>query len=281
MFSLVKFQHTIFALPFALSSLFVASQGLPTWQEFLLIILAMVFSRNAAMAFNRIVDRDIDAINPRTASREIPKGDISLVNASLFCAINACLFVVTASFFNDLTLALSPLALIIVMGYSLTKRFTHHTQLFLGLALGISPIAVWIAITGSISPFALYLGAGVFSWVAGFDIIYSTLDHDFDKEQDLKNMVVRYGIPLSLNIARVLHITTILMFVMAGYVRGMYPFYYIGCLIVAGILIYEHRLVKPNDLSRVDMAFFTLNGYVSLLFFLFVLADVYWHRFFA
>lgn len=272
---MIKFQHSIFALPFALSSFFVATQGQINWISLLWIILAMVTARNAAMSFNRIVDRDIDAQNPRTESREIPSGKLSLGFAKGFCVINCLLFVLIAYQFNPLTFILSPAALMIVLGYSLTKRFTHATQLFLGLSLGIAPIATWIAMTGQLSAYALYLGAGVFFWVAGFDLIYSCLDENFDRQNNLKNLVVKWGTAKALWIARLFHVFTLILFVFSGWSLQMGWVYYTGLGLMSLLMIYEHNLVKPSDLSKLNMAFFTMNGYVSILFLVTTLLELY------
>ncbi|MBU1918425.1 MAG: 4-hydroxybenzoate octaprenyltransferase [bacterium] len=272
---MIKFQHSIFALPFALTSVFVATAGNPGVFKVLLILFAMITARNSAMTFNRIVDRHIDKKNPRTRDRAIPSGELSLRFAFIFGLINMILFVFTSMMFNKLTFILSPLALAIILGYSLTKRFTYYTQFYLGLALGCAPVAAWIAMTGVISVFSVVLGMAVFLWVAGFDIIYSTLDYDFDRQYKLKSLVVHLGLRKALWLAGFIHLLSVIFFVCAGFVQGLHIFYYLGCLLTALLLIYEHRLVKPYDLSRVNMAFFTLNGYVSLFFLVFVLLDIY------
>lgn len=272
---MIKFQHSIFALPFALASLFIATDGHPSLKTFFFIVCAMVTARNAAMSFNRLVDKNIDAANPRTQNRELPSGALSTKFATSFCVINSILFVIIAAQFNELTLLLSPLALLILLGYSLTKRVTSFTQISLGLALGSAPIAAWIAVTGAISSFSLALGAGVLFWVAGFDLIYSTMDYSFDKQNGMKNLVVKLGIAKALYLARLFHVFCFGFLILAGTLAELSHFYYLGCLTMGGILSYEHRLVKPNDLSKVNMAFFSLNGYAALAFFGFVLLDVY------
>lgn len=272
---MIKFKHSVFALPFALTSLFFATNGKPSARQFILIVLCMVSARTAAMTFNRIVDRDIDEINPRTKSRPIPAGQLSLRFSIVFCLVACGLFIFFASLFNQLTLLLSPAALLIILGYSLTKRFTHLTQFFLGLALGISPLATWIAITGSISPFPALLGAGVFFWVAGFDLIYSCQDYDFDKANDLKNLVVKIGVAKALTLSKMLHGLCLAFFLLAGLNLNLRIFYLTGLIVMSGFLIYEHRIITPTDLSRVDLAFFTLNGYVALSFFIFSILEIY------
>lgn len=273
---MIKFQHSIFALPFALTSLFFATQGRPSLRQFILIVLCMVTARNAAMSFNRIVDRDIDRANPRTQNRPIPRGELSLRFSIGFCVFNALLFIFITGFFNHLTFLLSPLALAIVLAYSLTKRFTHATQFFLGLALGVSPLATWIAVTGTLTVFPILLGVGVFFWVAGFDLIYSCQDVAFDRQHGLKNLVVRLGINNALLLAKILHALCVVSFILAGRSLGLGASYFAGIIFITMVLIYEHTLVRPNDLSRVNVAFFTLNGYVSLSFFGFSLLQIYW-----
>ncbi|OVE81370.1 hypothetical protein BVY03_04080 [bacterium K02(2017)] len=272
---MIKVQHSIFALPFALTSVLIASNGNLQLLDLVMIVLAMVTARNAAMTFNRIVDLKIDKKNPRTANRELPSGMLSKKFATIFCLVNIILFIAISYYFNQLTFILSPVALMIVLGYSLTKRFTYYTQFFLGLALGISPLAAWIAITGQLSFFAVLLGVNLFFWVAGFDLIYSTLDYAYDKKNGLKNLVVKWGLKKSLILARLFHFISFLSLVIAGIIQNLGLYYFIGCSIIGALLYYEHRLVKPDDLSKVNMAFFTLNGYISLLFLIFVVIDFY------
>lgn len=272
---MIKFQHSIFALPFALATLFVATQGQPSLKHFVLIVLCMITARNAAMSFNRIIDRHFDAKNPRTQNREIPSGALSLKFAQIFCVVNALLFILFSSFFNTLTFMLAPLALSLILGYSLTKRVTHFTQFFLGLSLGIAPLATWIAIKGELSVFPALVGLAVSFWVAGFDLIYSTLDYDYDKTQNLKNCVVKWGVAKALRIARFLHLIAIVGFVLAGIVMGSSSIYFLSILIMALLLIYEHSLIKPDRLHNVNMAFFTLNGWVSFIFLVGTLAEIY------
>lgn len=271
---MIKIQHSIFALPFALASVFVATQGRPRVYSLILIVLAMVTARNSAMSFNRIVDRHFDKANPRTQNREIPSGKLSLEFSILFCTVNVLLFVLISLLFNNLAFILSPVVLIIILGYSFTKRFTHYTQFFIGLSLGIAPIAAWIALTGTLSIFPVLLGLAVLCWVAGFDIIYTTLDYDFDKNYGLKNMVVQWGIKRSLIISKGLHVLSVVFLILAGILGHLGLIYFAGSLVCGVLLAYEQSLVNPTDLSKVNMAFFTLNGYVSLLFLAFVLFDV-------
>lgn len=272
---MIKFQHSLFAMPFALVSLLYATGGTPLPEQILLIVLCMITARNAAMSFNRIVDLDIDSKNPRTQNRPLVSGELSTRYAKIFCLINALLFIILAAQFNTLTFWLSPVALAIVMGYSLTKHFTSYTQFFLGLALGISPLATWIAIRGELAMFPVLIGLAVLLWVAGFDLIYSCQDHDFDKINGLKNMVVTWGIKNALYVARFLHIAAVLVLVLAGLWQEAGLWYMTGLAFMSIFLIFEHRLVSPKDLSRVNAAFFTMNGYVGLSYFFFALMDLF------
>lgn len=272
---MIQFSHSVFAMPFALSSVWIASRGMPAVKNIVLIIMAMVTARNAAMTFNRLVDRKFDAQNPRTAQRELVSGQLSVSFATQFLLANIILFIVISYFFNTLTLALSPVAIFIILGYSLTKRFTHYTQFFLGLSLGISPLAAWIAITGTLTLFPILLGLAVFFWVAGFDLIYSTQDYEFDKTNQLKNIVVKYGIKKALLFSRILHAFSIVTLLSSGVVANFGIFYFMGIAIMAAVLVKEHRLIGPNRLDAINKAFFTLNGYVAVIFFFFVLLELY------
>lgn len=272
---MVKFSHSIFALPFALASLFFATQGFPPLRLFILIVLAMIFARNTAMGFNRYIDAAIDAANPRTAIRHIPKGLLTKNFVLAFVIANALLFILTASFFNQLTLWLSPVALFIICFYSVTKRWTHYTQLFLGLSLGIAPIGAWIAAIGTLEPFPLLLGAAVLFWVAGFDLIYATQDYEFDREKELKSLVVKFGISRALWLSRFFHFLTIGLLMAIGFIYSLGLPYFTTLSVITIFLVYEQSLVKPHDLSRVNAAFFTVNGFVGFLF----LAGITWEIF--
>jgi len=272
--SLVVFAHTVFALPFALLSAILAAGGVPDGRTLLWILVAMVGARSAAMSFNRIVDRHVDAKNPRTARREIPAGVVSPVEAALFCAGSAALFVVAAAQLNRLCLYLSPVALAIVLGYSYAKRFTAAAHLVLGLSLAIAPVGAWVAVTGAFALPPVLLGLAVVFWVAGFDVIYSLQDEDFDRREGLRSIPARFGAPRALQIARLFHGATLSLFyavflaVGGGWLFG-------GAVVVAGaFLVRQHRLISPGDLSRVDAAFFTANGWLSVAFFVLGAADV-------
>lgn len=263
---LVKFSHTIFALPFALASLLIASGGPPEARLFFLIVAAMVCARTAGMSFNRYSDAPFDARNPRTASRQIPAGLLSKKFVLLFSIANAILFVLLTALINRPCLALSPAALLLVYGYSLTKRFTDWSHLVLGMVLGASPIAAWIAVTGRISFEPVLLGSAVLFWVAGFDIIYATQDYEFDRREGLHSLVVRYGIARSLWIARLFHLATLIFLTLFGKLLHFGFAYHLTMILILFLFIYEHSLVSPRDLSRVNAAFFNVNGFISLLF---------------
>lgn len=276
---MVKIEHSIFALPFALlgmmwGSILMTKTGWPGFATFGWIVLAMVSCRSAAMAFNRIADRDIDAKNPRTVMRALPAGLLQLKQANLFLWVSIALFVLAAAMLNPLALALSPVALLFTLGYSLTKRFTWLCHFVLGFSLGIAPSAAWIGVTGSLHPAALALTAAVTFWTAGFDIIYALQDEEFDAANGLKSTPSRFGRRRALTISRGCHVLSVASLVTAGILFSAGPVFFVGAAFAAALLIYEQSLVKPDDLSRVNMAFFTLNGYVSIGVFLFALTDV-------
>jgi len=276
---MIKFEHSIFALPFAMigmmwGSLSAHGQAWPGWQIFLWIVVAMVSCRSAAMAFNRIADRDIDAINPRTVKRAIPAGLLRLSQANLFFIISCLLFFLAAAMLNRLTLILSPVALGVTLFYSTTKRFTPLSHFVLGLSLGIAPSAAWIGASGKLDWAIVPVTAAVLLWTAGFDIIYSLQDVDFDKEHGLRSLPETVGRPRALQISRLCHVAAIVFLAWAGMLVGAGTVYYIGVAFAAALLTYEQSLVKPDDLRRVDMAFFTLNGFVSVAVFFFALGDL-------
>ena len=277
---MIKFEHSVFALPFALTGALLAfredayrTPGLAA--KLAWIVVAMVGARSAAMAFNRLVDASIDARNPRTKMRQLPAGTLSRGFAWCFVAAAAAIFVLAAAALNPLCLMLSPLALAIVFGYSYTKRFTSLAHLVLGFSLGIAPAAAWIAIRGSLDPRILWLTAAVTCWTAGFDIIYSCQDFHFDTAEGLFSIPRVVGIAWSLRLAQVLHLSMVccLAALVAQFLLGALAM--AGIAAVAALLVYEHSIVKPNDLSRVNAAFFTMNGYVSVLFLVFWAADIF------
>jgi 4-hydroxybenzoate polyprenyltransferase len=265
---MIKLSHSIFALPFALASGLLAARSVATtWTQWALIVLCMVTARSSAMGFNRLVDRHLDAKNPRTAMRELVTGEISVPAAWAFTLGSAALFVVGSALLGTATLALAPVALAIVWGYSLTKRFTLLCHAVLGVALGLAPTAVWIALTGGVTAVPLLLSAAVATWVAGFDVIYACQDAGFDAEEGLHSIPSRLGVRNALIISAVLHLATLAALIALPTVVHLGLAYTVGVVVVAAVLAYEHWLVRPDDLSRVDKAFFDLNGYVSLAFF--------------
>lgn len=281
-FSLVKFSHTIFAMPFALLGFFVGSTvagSALSWQKLLLVVLCMVFARSAAMAFNRWLDREIDAANPRTKVREIPAGLISPRAALAFVLGNCLLFIVTTWFINPLCFWLSPIALTVVLGYSYTKRFTWLCHVVLGLGLSLAPVGAYLAVTGAFAWIPILYGLAVLLWVAGFDVIYALQDEDIDRSQQLYSMPSFFGKKQALRISEWMHLgTAVFMILAARHLASAAA--QTGWLLWAGtgafllLLFYQHRLVKPTDLSRVNLAFFTTNGIASLLFGTLVILDL-------
>jgi 4-hydroxybenzoate polyprenyltransferase len=275
--SLIKFSHTIFALPFALIGFFLAIKSQYAFQIdlFLLVILCMVFARSAAMAFNRYIDRHFDVLNPRTAVREIPSGMINAKNALIFVFLNGLLFILSTWFINPICFFLSPVALFVVLFYSYTKRFTPLCHLVLGIGLALAPIGAYLAVTGVFDWLPLFFSFTVFFWVSGFDIIYALQDEKFDKEHHLKSIPVLLGLKNALRVSKLLHVCSIFFIILAGYYGHLNIFYWIGLIIFAGLLIYQHSLIKPTDLSKINLAFFTANGIASLLFALFTIISFF------
>jgi 4-hydroxybenzoate polyprenyltransferase len=271
---MIKWEHSIFALPFALYGAMLAAGGFPSVHQLLWIIVAMVAARSAAMAFNRWADASIDAANPRTSTRALPAGHLSPAFVVTFVIISSLVFILAASQLNRLALILSPVALAVLLLYSYTKRVTRWSHLVLGFALGIAPSAAWIAVRGSLDPRILLLTAAVTFWVGGFDVLYACQDFDFDREAGLHSVPRYFGIRTALWIARVFHI------IMIGLLVALFLAFGLGKLAAAGIvavillLVYEHSLVKSYDLSKLNAAFFTMNGVISVLFFVFVAADL-------
>lgn len=277
-FSLVLFAHSIFAMPFALIGFFLgvtqASEPF-NWYLLLAVVLCMVFARNAAMAFNRYLDRDIDAKNPRTVTRDIPAGRVSANEALVFVILNCLLFVTTTYFINPLCFYLSPIAIFVVLFYSYTKRFTALCHLVLGLGLGLAPIGAYIAVTGEFAIIPVLYAFAVLFWVSGFDIIYALQDEEFDRSEKLHSIPQALGRKNALQLSSVLHVLSACCVIAPLYFGNFGWPYYIGILFFCSMLIYQHRLVKPNDISKVDRAFATTNGYASVVFALCFLADVY------
>jgi 4-hydroxybenzoate polyprenyltransferase len=278
---MIKFEHSIFALPFALTGALLAIRdgglaGEFLWRKIAWIVVAMVGARSAAMAFNRLIDADIDARNPRTRLRHIPAGLLSAGFGWGFVAVSSLLFVLAAHELNILCFRLAPVALGIVFAYSFTKRFTSLSHVVLGFALGIAPAAAWIAIRGSLDARILWLTAAVTFWTAGFDIIYSCQDYEFDTDAGLFSLPRRLGVAGALVVSRLLHVAMLACLLALVSTLQLGALSLVGIAVVAALLVYEHRLVKPDDLSRVNAAFFTINGYVSVLFFLFWAADIFY-----
>ena len=266
---LIRFSHTIFALPFALGALIVAANGWPSLRIFALVIVCMVFARTAAMLFNRLVDWSLDQRNPRTASRHLL---ISKSGAIVLLAVSSGGFLLAAGAINRLTLILAPVALALIFFYSVTKRFTSATHFFLGFALAIAPIGAWIAQTGRIDLAPVVLAAGVICWVAGFDLIYATQDYDFDRREDIRSLVVKLGIARSLRLAQLLHLLTFVTLIAFGVVAQLGPVYYWSMPLIGGALFYEHRTEKL-DLTGINRAFFQSNAFVSAVFLVAVCVD--------
>jgi 4-hydroxybenzoate polyprenyltransferase len=277
-FSLVKISHTIFSLPFAMIGFFLAIHNHPgdfTPGKLLLVLLCVVFARNAAMGFNRWADREFDGRNPRTARREIPARVISPSAALIFVIINAVSFMAASWLLNPLCFALSPVALLVVLGYSLTKRFTALSHFVLGVGLSLAPIGAYLAITARFDLLPLIYSLVVIFWVAGFDILYALQDMDFDRSQKLHSLPARTGRKMALILSALFHLAAVGLVVAGGFDGSFGTFYWIGASIFTGLLIYEHIIVKPGDISRVNLAFATMNGMASLIFACFVITDLF------
>ncbi len=275
---MIKWEHSIFALPFALSGAMLAARGIPEWHKLLWIVVCMVSARSAAMAFNRLVDAAMDAQNPRTAARAIPAGHLSKGFVVAFIIFWCAVFVIASAKLNALTLYLSPVALAVVLFYSFTKRFTRWSHLVLGLALGIAPAAAWIAVTGFLDIRILILTAAVTLWVGGFDVLYACQDLDFDRRSGLNSIPQSFGIQNALLIAKALHFQVIVLLALLFLVFGLGKIALAGLFAVAVLLAYEHSLVRANDLTKMNAAFFTMNGVIAVVFFVFVAADLLVNR---
>lgn len=275
--SLIKFSHTIFAMPFAVIGFLLAIVLTHTSfniRLFGLVILCMIFARSAAMAFNRYIDREFDKANPRTVIREIPAGIIAARSALLFVIISSVLFIATTWFINPICFYLSPVALLVILGYSYTKRFTALCHLVLGVGLSLAPIGAWLAVTGKFDLLPLLFSFTVFFWVSGFDIIYALQDEEFDRSKELHSIPVMLGKKGALLLSRVLHLFSASLVVYAGIYADFDLWYWIGAAAFIGLLIYQHTLVKPHDLSRVNLAFGTTNGIASVIFSVFVILEL-------
>lgn len=271
---MIKWEHSVFALPFALCGAVLAAGGFPSPRQLLWIVVAMVAARSTAMAFNRLADASIDAANPRTRARALPAGQLTPVFVASFVIVSSAVFIFAAAQLNRLTLWLSPIALAVLLLYSYTKRFTRWSHIILGFALGIAPSAAWIAVRGSLDLRILLLTAAVTFWVAGFDVLYACQDFTFDRETGLHSIPRHLGIARSLWIARAFHLIMLLLLIALLPAFGLGKFAIAGVAAVAALLAYEHSLVSAHDLTKLNAAFFTMNGVISVVFFVFVAADV-------
>jgi 4-hydroxybenzoate polyprenyltransferase len=270
---MIKFPHSVFALPFAFTSAIMAAGGIPPLEKMFWITLAMVGARSGAMGLNRIIDREIDRVNPRTRNRELPRGVIMVSEAVLFTAISFAILILSAYMLNPLCLKLSPIAIAVLFLYSYTKRFTWATHFVLGLSLSAAPMGAWIAVRGTFDAEILPITIAVIFWLAGFDTLYALQDIEFDKSYGLSSIPKRFGIKKALFFARTFHLVSFLLLLLSGLLFKLGIVYRLGMMIVAGLLIYEHSLVKEDDLSKLDIAFFNMNGYISLTVFVFTFLD--------
>ena len=274
--SLIKFSHTVFALPFALIGFFLSYPEYNFSINLLIyVLLCMIFARSAAMAFNRYIDRDIDTINPRTSKiREIPSKKIKPSSALIFVIFNSCLFIITTYFINQLCFFLSPIALLIILGYSYTKRFTSLCHLILGIGLSLSPIGAYLAVTETFHIVPIFFSFIVLFWVAGFDIIYSLQDKEFDAKNNLKSIPVFFGKKNALRVSKLLHIATVILVFYIGTLNNFSYFYWCGAFVFSALLAFQHIIISKDNLSRINIAFFTTNGIASVVFGVFVILDI-------
>lgn len=271
---MIKFSHTVFALPFAFTGAILAARGLPTPSQILWIVVAMAGARSGAMGLNRLIDSKIDKLNPRTKNRAIPAGLVTGKQTIIFIFGSFLLLIIAAYQLNPLCFKISPLVILILFLYSYTKRFTWISHLFLGLSLSLAPIGAWIAIRGAIELPAFLLGFGVLFWVGGFDIIYALQDIDFDRSHGLYSIPQRFGTTKALSISRWFHFITLICLFLLLFLMDLGVFYLLGMLVITSLIIYEHSLIKENDLSKINAAFFNMNGYISLTVFIFTLVDI-------
>jgi 4-hydroxybenzoate polyprenyltransferase len=267
----IKFEHTVFALPFAYVAMVLAANGWPGWHTVIWVTLAMAGARTLAMSVNRLADRFIDAANPRTAKRHLPTGLLKPAQVTAAAVLSGGLLLLSAWMLNPLCLVLSPLAVLFLVGYSYTKRFTWLSHWILGFTDGIAAAGGWIAVRGGFDPPVYILWFALTVWIAGFDLIYACQDVEFDRRHGLHSVPARFGIPAALTLARLCHLLTIAAFALLGWAMGLGLLFWLGVLVVAGLLVYEHSLVSPGDLSRLDVAFFNVNGYIAVILFLSVL----------
>ncbi|WP_118194108.1 UbiA-like polyprenyltransferase [Albibacterium indicum] len=277
-FSLVLFAHSIFALPFAIIGFFLATTVNSadfSAIKFILMLLCMVFARNAAMAFNRYIDRGIDILNPRTANRDIPSGRVSPNQALTFTIVNSICFIMATYFINSLCFYLSPVALLVILGYSYTKRFTALCHLVLGLGLGLAPLGAYLVITGAFDIVPVFYSLAVIFWVSGFDIIYALQDEEFDKEENLHSIPAFFGKKKALRISELLHLLSAIFVILPAFYIELGWLYYIGVVFYVSLLVYQHLIISPTDLRRVNRAFMTTNGIASVIFAIFFLLDIW------
>jgi 4-hydroxybenzoate polyprenyltransferase len=267
----IKFEHTVFALPFAYVAMVLAANGWPGWHTVIWVTIAMAGARTLAMSVNRLADRFIDAANPRTAKRHLPTGLLKPAQVTAAAVLSGGLLLLSAWMLNPLCLVLSPLAVLFLVGYSYTKRFTWLSHWILGFTDGIAAAGGWIAVRGGFDPPVYILWFALTVWIAGFDLIYACQDVEFDRRHGLHSVPARFGIPAALTVARLCHLLTIAAFALLGWTMGLGLLFWLGVLVVAGLLVYEHSLVSPGDLSRLDVAFFNVNGYIAVILFLSVL----------
>jgi 4-hydroxybenzoate polyprenyltransferase len=270
---MIKFSHSVFALPFAFTAALMAADGLPSLWKMFWIVVAMVSARSGAMGLNRYVDRKIDADNPRTSRRELPAGTIPARDALLFSLISLFVLVLAAWMLNPLCLKLSPVAIAVIALYSFTKRFTWASHFVLGLAISAAPLGAWIALRGTVDVEILPLALAVLFWLAGFDVLYALQDMEFDRSHGLFSIPARFGVKASLVLSRILHTLTWALLAVTGVLFDLGIWYWAGVAISAGLFVYEHSLIKPEDLRKLDMAFFNMNGYISVTIFVFTLLD--------
>ncbi|MGA8743750.1 MAG: UbiA-like polyprenyltransferase [Terracidiphilus sp.] len=275
---MIKWEHSIFALPFALTAVLLASRGVPGWRTLGWILVAMVTARSCAMAFNRWADADLDAANPRTRTRAIPAGQLSRQFVLGFTALMGLGFVIAAAELNRLTLYLAPLALVVLLGYSYMKRVTRWSHLVLGLALGLAPSAAWIAVRGSLDPRIVVLTAAVMLWVGGFDVLYACQDFEHDRQAGLHSIPQALGVPAAFWVARIMHLAMLGLLIWFGYLFSFGIAGWLGVAAAGSLLAYEHSIVSPRDMRRLNAAFFTMNGVIAMVFLVFVAADVWLRR---
>jgi 4-hydroxybenzoate polyprenyltransferase len=268
MLEMIKFKHTVFAMPFALMGAFLAGRGFPSLRVFFWVIVAMIGARTAAMTFNRIVDRRFDAANPRTEKRAIPAGEVTIGESWLMVIGSSIMFFFACWMLNTMALIIAPIALSLTFVYSLTKRFTWLCHVVLGVALAFSPLGGWVAVVGSLSGYPWVLSLGVLFWVAGFDCIYACLDADFDRKAGLYSMPASFGRKKAFRLAVFFHILAFFFFTLTGYLQGLNAVYYIGIVLTGGALFYQHIVVNPKDLSKIQVSFFSMNGFIALTLFI-------------